>query len=158
MKKERFVLNLSQQGTVELFKWHNESRAFFKGVILLVHGMAEHIERYDEFARFLAQNGYIVYGHNQRGHKGSIATYEDYGYMSADDNFFILVSDVYEIVNKLNKEYQKLPIYLFGHSMGSFVVQRYAQLCGKKINGIILSARQNFRNSFIFGRVYQSAR
>lgn len=68
--------------------------------------MAEHIERYDEFARFLAQNGYIVYGHNQRGHKGSIATYEDYGYMSADDNFFILVSDVSEIVNKLNKEYQ----------------------------------------------------
>lgn len=156
MKKERFVLNLSQQGTVELFKWHNERRAFFKGVILLVHGMAEHIERYDEFARFLAQNGYIVYGHNQRGHKGSIATYEDYGYMSADDNFFILVSDVYEIVNKLNKEYQKLPIYLFGHSMGSFVVQRYAQLCGKKINGIILSGSAKFSKILLFSGAFIS--
>ena len=69
MKKERLVLTLSQQGVVECFKWYDEARAAYQGVVLIVHGMAEHIERYDEFANFLAENGYIVYGHNQRGHK-----------------------------------------------------------------------------------------
>jgi alpha-beta hydrolase superfamily lysophospholipase len=144
MKKERLVLTLSQQGVVECFKWYDEARAAYQGVVLIVHGMAEHIERYDEFANFLAENGYIVYGHNQRGHKGSIQSDDDYGYMSADDNFFILVSDVDEIVDKLAKEYQDLPLYLFGHSMGSFVAQRYAQLHGKKIDGMILSGSSKY--------------
>ncbi|MDD4077903.1 MAG: lysophospholipase [Bacilli bacterium] len=139
MKKERLILNLSQEGLIECFRWYDESRAFYNGVVLLVHGMAEHIERYNNFAQHLAKNGYIIYGHNQRGHKGSIKSDDDYGYMSDNDNFYILVSDLNEIVRIIEKEYNRLPIYLFGHSMGSFVVQRFGQLYGKKIKGMILS-------------------
>jgi len=139
MKKERFTLGVSQQGTIVGYKWYNPSCYFFKGVVILVHGMAEHIERYDEFAQTLAKEGYIVYGHNQRGHKDSIKSDNDYGYMSDNDNFSILVTDLKEIYDYIQKEYLTLPIYMFGHSMGSFVVQRFAQLYGSRIQGIILS-------------------
>ena len=43
-----------------------------KAVVQLTHGMAEHIDRYQEFALFLARNGFLVYGHDQAGHGKSI--------------------------------------------------------------------------------------
>ena len=101
--------------------------------------MAEHIERYAGFAERLSKDGFIVYGYNQRGHKGTIANKDDYGYMHDEDNFMILVSDLYKMVKYVQEENPNLPLFIFGHSMGSFVTQRFIQLHGSKIDGIILS-------------------
>ena len=106
----------------------------------------KHIERYDEFARELAEHNYIVYGHNQRGHKDTILSKQDYGYMGENNNFEIMVTDLSEICDVIKEEHPELPIILFGHSMGSFVSQRFAQLYGNKINGLIITGSSQNSN------------
>lgn len=137
MATEVKKLNFSLQGSIETHKWYEDIE--HKAAIILVHGMAEHIERYAGFAERLSKDGFIVYGYNQRGHKGTIANKDDYGYMHDEDNFMILVSDLYKMVKYVQEENPNLPLFIFGHSMGSFVTQRFIQLHGSKIDGIILS-------------------
>lgn len=147
MKTEVKILNFSHQGLIETHKWEGEGEK--RAVVILVHGMAEHIERYDAFASRLARAGYVVYGHNQRGHKGTIQSKEDYGYMHDKDNFRILVADLYEMAEHVQKEHPALPVFIFGHSMGSFVTQRFVQLHGSRISGIILSGSAKYPNALL---------
>ena len=119
--------------------WLPLQEAGTKGVVLIVHGMAEHIDRYDGFADFLTNNNYIVYGYNQRGHKESIKTYDDYGYISDNDGFKDFLSDLHEVFSGVKEKHPDLPMFMFGHSMGSFIQQRFAQTCGVKYDGMILS-------------------
>jgi alpha-beta hydrolase superfamily lysophospholipase len=138
MKKVSFDINLSQDGNVKGFIWEDEQTPK-KGIVLIIHGMAEHIDRYDAFASFLSTQGFVVCGYDQRGHGKSLKSLDNIGYMSDIDNFKILVSDVYEVSNCIKSKYPDLPFYLFGHSMGSFVSQRFIEIYGTTIDGVILS-------------------
>ncbi len=107
-----------------------------KGIVQIVHGMAERKERYAEFASFLAENGYIAACHDHRGHGESVKTEEDYGWFQDYDGKAI-VDDTVAVTEYLKGEYPDLPLVLFGHSMGSLVVRAYIQehddLCDKLI-------------------------
>ncbi|HEY8395426.1 MAG TPA: lysophospholipase [Bacilli bacterium] len=152
MKTETLKLNFSHQGLIETYKWYEDKN--HRAVVILVHGMGDHIERYEEFASKLVQYGFFVYGYNQRGHKGTIKNKDDYGYMDDKDNFMILVSDLYEMTEYARKEHPNLPIFIFGHSMGSFVTQRFVQLHGSKIAGIILSGSAKQPNALVKGGLW----
>lgn len=89
------------------------------GVILMCHGMAEMKERYQNTMRKLADKGYLCIIHDHRGH-GNIDK-KDLGYFK-DDTGKGIVKDVIQITNEIKKN-TNLPIYLFGHSMGSLVVR-----------------------------------
>ena len=95
------------------------------GVVVLVHGMAEHKERYLPFMEFLAENGYISLIHDHRGHGASVRSEEDLGYLyeRGDEG---LVLDVVQMVQFAKAKYH-LPVHLFGHSMGSLVVRLFLQ-------------------------------
>lgn len=152
---EEKYLTLSKDGVVKLYIAKPENDLNLKGIVFVNHGMAEHIERYYNFANELTKNGYIVYGHNHRGHKDSISIEDEYGYINTDNAFQTLVDDCMLIVEMIKKENPNLPIFLFGHSMGSFIVQRFSQLYGKKINGIILSgSAKNPNLPLKFGELY----
>jgi len=110
-----------------------------KGVVQLTHGMCEHIGRYEKFALFLAENGYAVYGHDHLGHGQSVASKEDLGYFGEQDGWKYLVDDLYEMTKIISREYPNRPIFLFGHSMGSFISRLYFAKYGEKLSGIILS-------------------
>ncbi|HHU55587.1 MAG TPA: alpha/beta hydrolase [Acholeplasmataceae bacterium] len=137
MEKRSIEFKLGLNGLVKGFLWKSEPP--YKGVVLICHGMAEHIKRYDHFASFLSSKGYIIFGYDQRGHGQSVENIDKIGYMSDIDNFQILVNDVGEITRYIKERFSDLPIYLFGHSMGSFVAQRYIEDFGTSINGVILS-------------------
>lgn len=109
-----------------------------RGVVVLVHGMAEHIERYDEFARYLAGAGYLVCGHNQIGH-GSSAEPGRWGCLPAQGGSDALVEDV-ERLRTLAAAYcaPGTPCFVFGHSMGSFVARHYAATYGDRISGAVI--------------------
>lgn len=147
MQKIDYELKLSQDGIVKGFIWKEEAIEK-KGVVLIAHGMAEHIERYDAFARFLATNGYVVFGYDQRGHGRSLQSMADMGYMSDVDNFEIMVADVHANVLHIQSLYPSLPIALLGHSMGSFITQRYIELYGNTLKTAILSG-SNFNHGLL---------
>lgn len=109
-----------------------------KAVIQLSHGMAEHITRYEGFAQFLNEQGFIVVGHDHRGHGYTANTQEDIGYFSDAEGWLKLVTDLKTVTQYIRQSYDNLPVILFGHSMGSFAVRHYLGLFGSSIDGAII--------------------
>ena len=90
-----------------------------KGVVQLCHGMAEYLQRYDDFARFLNKNGYIVFGddHRSYGRTDNNAGICDGEYVGDTIKDLLFINDY------LKKQYPGLPILFFGHSYGSCLGQ-----------------------------------
>ena len=110
-----------------------------RGVVQLVHGMSEHIGRYDEFARFLAMRGYVVCGHDHIGH-GRTAAPADLGHIPLAAGKEALIADVHAL-REIVEEYLDapgVPYVLFGHSMGSFIAYCYLARHGARLAGAVL--------------------
>ena len=94
------------------------------GVVQLVHGMDEDVRRYGRFARFLNHHGYIVFGDDHRAHGRTAGAVDMIGKVDGDlDVFASTVLDEFGILKYLKRKY-KLPVFLFGHGYGSFIVQQ----------------------------------
>jgi alpha-beta hydrolase superfamily lysophospholipase len=130
-------LTMSDGWKVHVF--HSKPEGKPTGHIHLMHGMADHIERYSEFGKFLTKNGYIVSGHDHRGHGKTAELNGKLGYLSSDEGFERLVLDAHEVITQIRDENPALPFILFGHSMGSFIAMRYLQLFGQEVDLAILS-------------------
>ncbi len=133
---------------IYVYKWTPEGPEI-KGVVQIAHGMAEHAGRYNDFARFLNENGYVVYADDHRGH-GKTSP-DELGYMGEGDVFHLMVDNLKELTDIIKKENPKLPVFLLGHSMGSFISLRYSELYGSELKGLILSGsngKQNLKFSF----------
>lgn len=135
----------SSDGTTHLhgYIWWPEDGVEPIAAVQLVHGMAEHIGRYDEFARYLNDKGFVVYGHDHVGHGKSVATTNDWGHLPVDGGRDILVEDVHRFrttaLARLAATYGETPkLFLFGHSMGSFVVRAYLACHAYGLSGAII--------------------
>ena len=95
-----------------------------RAVFQVAHGMCEHKERYLPFLQEMADHGYVCVIHDHRGHGGSVRQTEDLGYFYPDGGP-ALVSDLYQVTRWIREQYPELPLYLFGHSMGSLAVRCY---------------------------------
>ncbi len=91
-----------------------------KGIVQLVHGVAEHTGNYMEFARFLNKNGYMVVMDDHRGHGKSISTAYPNGYMIRGQE---LVDDELMIARYIKETYPDLKYCMLGHSMGSMIAR-----------------------------------
>ena len=96
-----------------------------KGVFMIIHGMVEHTGRYEDFAKFLNKNGYIVFAWDLRAHGKTAGEPNKVG-KYAGDLFADCVEDAIFFADMLLKKY-KLPLIVFGHSYGSFVLQSFIQ-------------------------------
>lgn len=94
-------------------------------VLQIVHGVAEHIDRYDGFARFLNDHGVIVAGHDHLGHGKSLPEGGTPVYFGDGNTWNTPVDDIYVLHTKLKERYPQLPLLLMGHSMGSFLSRTY---------------------------------
>lgn len=112
-------------------------KANSKAVIQIAHGMAEHKERYDEFATFLAENGYAVFVHDHLGHGESVDSKENLGFFGEEDGWKNLVNDCYTITQYAREIFPGKPVVLFGHSMGSFVARAYCQMYDMTLDAAI---------------------
>ena len=106
-------------------------------ILQMVHGMAEHIDRYDEFARFLASNGILVVGSDNASHGKSISEGGSKGYLGPENGWNALIEDLRQVHESIKQAYCKIPCILMGHSMGSFLARSYASRYGKDMNGFI---------------------
>ena len=114
-----------------------------KGIVQLVHGMAEHIDRYGEFASFLAQRGFIVVGHDHIGHGKSAEDEKDLGVMPLFGGKEILVADTHRVRLLIQSCYEDIPYFIFGHSMGSFVLRCYLTQYAEGLAGAIICGTGN---------------
>lgn len=98
-----------------------------KGSVLVVHGMQEHAARYNDFATFLQSKGYVVLCSDLRGHGLTAKTMDDFGKGEGDDIFSEIIEDQKILASYLEQNY-KCPLYIFGHSYGSFITQKMIQV------------------------------
>lgn len=122
--------------------WKDDS-ADPKAVIQIAHGVCEHIERYDDFARFLVGCGYVVVGNDHLGHGKSVNALDELGYFADEDGDVRMVDDMHILYQIMKKRYPDLPYFLFGHSMGSLLVRQYCAVFGYELSGAIFCGTGN---------------
>ncbi|MCF7550837.1 alpha/beta fold hydrolase [Pseudonocardia sp. WMMC193] len=109
-----------------------------RGVVQLTHGLGEHIRRYDHFARSLAGAGFVVVGHDSRGHGATIADGAEPGVIGAD-GWRRTVEDLGVLGARMREEFPGLPLVLFGHSMGSMSTQQFIADNSRAVDAVIMS-------------------
>ena len=109
-----------------------------KAVLQIVHGMAEHMERYDEFARFLCRRGVAVVGHDHLGHGLTAKDEEELGWFGWPDGNEYLIGDIHRTREKSQFRFPGVPYFILGHSMGSFLTRQYLALHGDGLTGAVI--------------------
>ncbi len=111
-----------------------------KGFFHIVHGMTEHIGRYEKFMRDMAANGYVCFGYDNLGHGNTANDDSELGYIAKKDGWELLIKDVKTYSDAVFAEYVRgeLPYILMGHSMGSFIVRLAAAKCVKPDKLVIM--------------------
>ena len=142
VRKEAYFNSSSGDTKIRTLIWQDDELTPI-GIVQLTHGMAEHIARYDDFARFLATNGFIVCGQDHLGHGKSINSRKDLGSMGPINGDKRLVDDMHILTKIMKKRNPGLPYFLFGHSMGSFCARVYSAHFGDELDGLIICGTGN---------------
>lgn len=127
--KEEFYYKSCGIGRIHGCCWSPEGKP--KAVVQIVHGIAEHIERYDHFANYLTSHGYLVVAEDHMGHGKSVGSEGVQGYFHG--GWFSAVADTYQLLENTKMKYPDIPYIIFGHSMGSFMTRTL--LCKYALNG-----------------------
>lgn len=123
--------------------------------IHILHGMAEHSLRYDEFARYLNTQGILVIAHDHRQHGYSIA-HDDVGILDKSDTWDAMVKDVGYVQEFINKKYKDMPSFMLGHSMGSLLLRCFLQTEKPKLSGVILTGTPISIKGFLYAGMFLS--
>ncbi len=122
------------------------------GVIQIIHGMQEHAARYEGTCRELNKHGYVCIASDLRGHGKTSKDTESLG-KDDGDIFSATVIDQIEITNYIINTYPNLPLYIFGHSYGSFITQKYIQVCHVAKKVIICGTTNGDNMIMKFGKI-----
>ncbi len=131
---EEVILTASDHLALYVHCWRAESP---RAAVLLAHGMAEHSLRYDALGEFLSAHGISLYCHDQRGHGRTGDAH--LGHLRRGLDWNLMIDDLFSVKRKLIAPECEAPIFLMGHSMGSFLVRRAVQLRPAMFDGLILS-------------------
>ena len=134
-KTEYYMSSSNGTDKLHLVEWQPEGEV--QGILQISHGKIEYIDRYDRFARFMAERGFVVIGNDHLGH-GETAAEKNYGYFAPEDGSGYVVRDLHRVSQYARRKYPDKPFILMGHSMGSFMARRYAMTYGKELDGLIL--------------------
>lgn len=150
VKKEAYYNSSTGVNKIRTLIWSDDAVEPV-AVFQIAHGVAEHIGRYDEFASFLASNGFIVCGNDHIGHGKSVNSEDDLGFTAEKDGYRRFVDDMHILYNIMHNRYPDLPYFLFGHSMGSLCARVYASTFGDDLSGLILCGTAQLPGGMEFG-------
>lgn len=136
MTATSFDLERCDGGRMRCLSWLPDGPV--RAAVQVAHGMQEHAARYDETARALAGAGFAVYADDHRGHGGSIRGPGDLGRLGPAGWKGVLC-DLHGLSDAIRASHPGLPLFLLGHSWGSFLAQAYAQQWGGELKGLVLS-------------------
>jgi alpha-beta hydrolase superfamily lysophospholipase len=137
MPSTTFDLQASDGLAVHTHRWLPDGDV--RGVVQIAHGMAEHAARYEHVADALTSAGYAVYADDHRGHGRTARTEDELGFFAASRGWATVLDDLYRLNQHVHGEHPDVPVYLFGHSMGSFLAQQFLFTFPGAIDGAILS-------------------
>ena len=144
MKKEQYSPSVDGVHQLHTLLWVPEGNV--KAVLQIVHGMSEHIERYDEFGRYLAERGVAVVGHSHLGHGLTAKNNDELGWFGWPDGNEYLIGDIHRTREKTRFLYPDVPYYILGHSMGSFLVRQYLGVYGDGLAGAVIMGTSDLPN------------
>jgi len=137
MAKREFTFPSTDGRTkIHAIEWVPEQKV--KAVLQIAHGMVEYIDRYDEFATYLADRGVYVVGHDHLGHGQSVCSEGEYGYFPQPDGNKLVIGDIHKLRMMTEEKYMHVPYFMLGHSMGSFLLRQYLTMHSKGLAGAII--------------------
>lgn len=153
MVEKRTWSRPASSGDGEIFSrlWVGEEK---KAVLQIAHGMAEHSGRYDAFATYLAEHGFVVCMEDHAGH-GKSAVVK--GHFADENGWEFVLSDMKNLMDEVTEEYPGLPVFLMGHSMGSFLSRSYVVRYGQGLSGCVLSGTMGPNPALFLGRLLAAA-
>lgn len=122
-KKETYIPSSNGRDKLHVIVWIPQGE--IKAILQISHGMIEDMERYDNFARFMANRGILVCGNDHLGHGRTARNKAEMGYMYAYDASKTMAADVHRVTRCVKRAFPGIPFFLMGHSMGSFIARRY---------------------------------
>lgn len=155
LQEHTFTMTDPHGTQIHVYKWLPEPETRIRAVLQISHGMCETAERYARFAHALTQAGYAVYASDQRGHgltAGSIEKLGDVG----ENGFQLMAQDLVQLAGLLRNAHPGVPLFLMGHSMGSFLVQKVIRTSSEGYDGFILSGTNGPRGMLKAGRLLAS--
>lgn len=149
MKREDFFFDSRDAGSkIHAVLWTPDTEKPV-GVLQIIHGMAEHVDRYEDFAKFMCEKGFAVTADDHLGHGKSVAVKE--GYFCKQDPATVVVRDVHRLKKMTQEKFPGIPYYILGHSMGSFIIRNYLFKYGKGIDGAIIMGTGNQSKIMVMG-------
>lgn len=136
MLHQAFWLNSTDTAPLFVNRWYAAQPP--KAVLMVAHGMAEHSGRYGRLAEALVAAGFEVYAHDQRGH-GKTAEHGLLGQYAESNGWDLVVNDLARLNHHIRQQHPHAPIFLLGHSMGSYISQAYLMKHSCSLQGAILS-------------------
>ncbi len=133
---------------VHFIKWIPDGEV--KGIVQIVHGMTEYMDRYDDIALFLNKHNILVIGHDHLGHGYTANSIEELGYFADWAGNGKLVSDIFRLKVIVKREYPNVPYFLIGHSIGSLLTREYIMRFKDDLDGVILMGIMNYSNIKVF--------
>lgn len=109
-----------------------------KAVVQFSHGMCDYVERYEEFARFLCENDIAFCGNDHIGHGNSVAHNDLLGYFGEQDGYKNMVRDLHRMNGVIRSSFGGVPVFIVGHSMGSFITRIYLSKYEDKLSGAVI--------------------
>jgi len=135
--REFFDLSSDGRTNIHTVVWQGEEKP--RAVGQIVHGICEYVERYDRFAQWLAERGFVVVGNDHLGHGESWQEPERMGLFSETEGWNKVVQDVERLQRRTAADYPGLPYFLLGHSMGSFVARTFLIQYPGRVTGALIS-------------------
>lgn len=128
----------SQDGVHSIYacQWVPQCRP--RGIVQIVHGVAEYVGRYGHVARFLTEHGFLVCGEDHLGH-GRTVEDSQYGFFAQEGGWDLVVRDIQALRERQGSAWPGVPYFMLGHSMGSFLTRTYLILFPGTLSGAILS-------------------
>lgn len=149
MKKRTFgFLSADKQTKIYAVKWEPEEGEL-KGILQISHGMIEYVERYEGFAEYMVQQGFMVVGNDHLGHGKSVKSEEFWGYFAPKGGSDIVVEDLNHLRKIIQKEHPDTPYFMLGHSMGSFLLRKYLSKYGSGLKGAVIMGTGNQPNAAV---------
>ena len=123
IKNEFYYPSVDGKTQIHAVEWKPETE--IKGVIQIAHGVTEYILRYENFAEFFTQKGFVVVGNDHLGHGQSIAPNGKPMYFGPNGSWNFVVKDIDTCKQMTKKKYPNVPYMILGFSLGSFLVRTY---------------------------------